>query len=274
MASYGAEPPGHPRRIHGGVAAAIDRDAGRAAAPRRRSTSRRKRHGIEHLAGIARRDVGALASMRADRDEAGIEARRPVISATTSSTLWSSTILTPISSICRSRLEHVARQAVGGDAEMHHAAGQRAGIADLDRVPEPREVIGGRQPARPGADHQHALARRRGRAIEAASRARSRQSPRKRSTAWMLTALSSCARLQLSRTGDSRPGRAPPATGCRRSASATPPRSGPPARGRAKPGCSRPPGTRDCTAAADRHRPAAVCATARSAAHARDPADA
>jgi hypothetical protein len=55
-----------------------------------------------------------------------------------------------------------ARQPVGRDAEMHHAAGHRPRLMDLDRMAEPCEVISGRQPARPGADDQHAFAARRG----------------------------------------------------------------------------------------------------------------
>ena len=57
------------------------------------------------------------------------------------------------------RHQIVARQAVGRDAEMQHAAGQRAGLVDLDLMTEPGQVIGGRQTARSGADHQDALAR-------------------------------------------------------------------------------------------------------------------
>ena len=53
-----------------------------------------------------------------------------------------------------------ARQAVGRDAEMQHAAGQRAGLADLDLMAEPGQVIGGRQTARAGADHQDSPAGR------------------------------------------------------------------------------------------------------------------
>ena len=49
-------------------------------------------------------------------------------------------------------------QPVGGDAVAHHPARLGAGVADLDLVPEPRQVIGGREPARPRADHEHALA--------------------------------------------------------------------------------------------------------------------
>jgi hypothetical protein len=42
---------------------------------------------------------------------------------------------------------------------MHHAARHGPGVADLHRVAEAGEVIGGGQAGRPGADHQHPLAR-------------------------------------------------------------------------------------------------------------------
>ena len=57
------------------------------------------------------------------------------------------------------RVEDLAGQAVARDAEAHHAAGQRAGVADRDGVAGARKLVGGRQPGGPGADDEHALAR-------------------------------------------------------------------------------------------------------------------
>jgi hypothetical protein len=62
--------------------------------------------------------------------------------------------------------EDVARQAVGGDPVAEHAAGRLAGVADLDLVPEAREVVRGREAARAAADHEHAPAGRRGDPLE------------------------------------------------------------------------------------------------------------
>ena len=56
------------------------------------------------------------------------------------------------------RGHHVAGQAVGRDPVAHHPACQLAGVANLDLVAEPCEVVGGGEPARPGADHQHTTA--------------------------------------------------------------------------------------------------------------------
>ena len=96
---------------------------------------------------------------------------------------------------CDLGVEDLARQPVARDAEAHHPAGPRAGVVDLDRVAEAREVVGGRQPGRPGADDEHALAGRRrasGATVQPCSIA---SSPRKRSTELIPTASSSCARL-------------------------------------------------------------------------------
>jgi len=52
----------------------------------------------------------------------------------------------------------VAGQAVSRDAEMQHAARHWTAFMNFDLVAEPRQVIGGAEPARTGADHQRALA--------------------------------------------------------------------------------------------------------------------
>jgi hypothetical protein len=69
------------------------------------------------------------------------------------------------------RVEHLARQAVLGDAEAHHPARDRARLPDGHRVAEARELIGGRKARGPGADDQHALAGRGGRPGELPARA-------------------------------------------------------------------------------------------------------
>ena len=54
-----------------------------------------------------------------------------------------------------------ARQPVGGNAEVQHAAGDRARVVHLHAVPEPGQMVRGREAARPRPDDQHALAGRR-----------------------------------------------------------------------------------------------------------------
>jgi hypothetical protein len=66
-------------------------------------------------------------------------------------------------------VQHVARQAVLGDAEAHHAAHQRAGFDDRHGVAQAAQVVGRRHARGPGADDQHVLAGFRRRAGEASN---------------------------------------------------------------------------------------------------------
>ena len=182
------------------------------------------------------------------------------------STRWPQVMRTPSAAIrSSSRVEHVAGQPVGRDAVAHHPAGLVAGVADLDLVAEPGQVVGGRQPARPGADDQHPLAAadRRARRTPSPAPARDRRgSARPSGSRPRCRARPGCRR---SRRGGSRPARGSPGTGCRRRAAARPARARRPRRAPARPGCSRRPGSRRCTAAADRRRRAAAPAPARCA---------
>jgi hypothetical protein len=64
------------------------------------------------------------------------------------------------------RLEFLARHAIGRDAEMDHAAGDRTGLAYLDLVAESPQVVGGRQPAGARADDEDLPAAGRLRCLE------------------------------------------------------------------------------------------------------------
>ena len=145
---------------------------------------------------------------------------------------------------------------------MHHAAGQRTGFVDLDRVAaggpdgrRPTDRSGRRRPPEPAC--RWAARRRATASFSSAAR-----SPRKRSTAWMLTALSSSPRLQLRLAGVI----ADPAMHGRQRVVAQERFPGlavfaRPAPDRARPGCFRRPGRRCCKAAGDRHRPAGASRT-------------
>ena len=158
----GAEAAGGARGIHGSVAAAIDDDA--ATEQRRRAGAGLVQHvdGIEHAGRVTGRDIDVLADPSADGDEDRIEA---------AGRLFGHQVLDLAvgNDLDPHRLDAgdvghqlLARQAVGGDAEMHHAAGERTGLVDLDGVAEPGQMIGRRQARGPGADHQHFAAARRG----------------------------------------------------------------------------------------------------------------
>ena len=161
-----AEPARHPRRVHGGVAAAVDRDA----TELRRLVGldrAQERHGVQHLASIARGDLGPLAEVRADRDEAGVEAAVPHLRLDILDLVIRGDPDAQLLDLTDLGLEQGARHAVGGNAEVHHAARDRAGIADLDLVPEAGEVVAGGDARGPGAHHQHPLARALRRTLEA-----------------------------------------------------------------------------------------------------------
>ena len=248
----GAQAPGGAGRVHRGVAAAVDDDAAaeqRACSPRAdiAAAARPRRARAPRRAPGYRRAGATWAPIATNT-----ASNRPVCcSARTSSTLWLSTILTPNRSMRAISAHQVgARQPVGGNAEMQHAAGDRAGLVDFDLMAEPGQMVRGGQAARPGADDQHALAGRRGgggdrpglgagevaeEALDRVDLTRQRPSGR------------DCSR---SRTDDSRRGRESRAAGYRRPASPTPCGSRRPAPARARPGCSRRPGRRGCRAAA------------------------
>ena len=167
-------------------------------------------------------------------------------------------------------VEHVAGQPVGRDAVPHHPARLVARVPDLHLVAEPGQVVGGRQPARPGTDHEHPLAaadRWRVEAPPLLEREVAQEPLDRVDRDGAVEARRGCRR---SRTGGSRPARGSRATDCPRRAHATPARAGPPGCATARPGCSRRPGSRRCTAAAGRRRRAGArgpgrCGSARAA---------
>ena len=53
------------------------------------------------------------------------------------------------------RFDHVARQAVFGNSEIQHAAGDGRGFEDRDRVAHQREIMRGRKSNRTSADHRN-----------------------------------------------------------------------------------------------------------------------
>ena len=101
-----------------------------------------------------------LADIRADREEGGVEPPRrdfgqDVFNFVIEDDLHSGGLDPP-----NFAHEILSGQTVGGNAELHHAAGHGRSFVDFDGVAQAGEMIGGRQPARPGADHQHSPAAR------------------------------------------------------------------------------------------------------------------
>ena len=192
----GAEALHGARDVDGRVAAAVDGDApsdARALAPVLDAAQQGR--GVEDARRVRGGDLDAVGEVRADGGEARVEA--PVVHG-------SRCVLDPRSGLDLHAhpddardlgVEHLAREAVPRDAVAHHPAQVRRRLADRHGVPEAREVVRGREAARPAADDEDVLARRRRPAAGARHPSRMARSPRKRSTAWIETAASSLARL-------------------------------------------------------------------------------
>ena len=218
---------------------------------------------VVDLAGVARGDVLTLAQVRADGEEHGVEAARRLLGHQVLDLVIEDDLDAQRRDAGDFGVEHLARQAVLRDAEMHHAARQRPRFVDHDRMTAPRQVPRDREAARAGADDEHALAG--GRRVRR-DRPAFRERPCRRGTA-RRRGCSPPRRpprgYRSLRTGDSRHARAPPACGLSRTmisqacAIAAGLRLGEPGldvfAGRARV---------DCTAAGGRRRAAASCGPA------------
>ena len=118
----------------------------------------------------------------ADRDEDGVELTRFLFGEDIVDSVIDGYLDAHTLNLADLLHEILARQPVGGNAEMKHAAGQRSCLVDLHLMAKPRQMIGGRETARTSPDHQHALAGARRFDGSGHSR-RTARSPRKRSTA-------------------------------------------------------------------------------------------
>ena len=151
-------PAGDPRGVHRRVAAAVDRHAPPDHGPLAGGDAAQERHRVHDAARIAGRDVHPLGEVCADGDEDRVESALVALG---------DQILDPVPAghphahrrdPVELAGEHVAGQPVGRDAVSHHPARLLARVSDLHLVAEPAQVVGGRQTARPGADHEHPLA--------------------------------------------------------------------------------------------------------------------
>jgi len=114
--------------------------------------------GIVDAPGVAAGDVGPLGEVGADRDEHGVEAALGLLLGEILDLVVEGDLDALLADPVDLAIQDVARQAVGRDAEVHHPAGHRPGVADLDVMAHQRQVMGARQAARPGTDDQHPLA--------------------------------------------------------------------------------------------------------------------
>ncbi len=155
----GAEPAGGAGGVERGVAAAVDDDF---AAEQRRPLAlhrAQEAHRVEDPRRPAGRDIGAPGDMGPDGEERRVEAA-PAHGGFDVVDLGIEDELDPHRHNAPDLgVEHVARQAIFGDAEAHHTAGQRPSLADRHPMAEAPQMIGGGEARRSGADDEHALAR-------------------------------------------------------------------------------------------------------------------
>ncbi len=117
------------------------------------------RYRVEHLGCAAGRNVGALRDVGTDGQEHRVEAAGRLRLEHVADLRIELERDAEVEDAVDFRLQDLARQPVLRDPEAHHAARDRTGLADRDRVTPQREVIRRRQARRPGADDQNALAR-------------------------------------------------------------------------------------------------------------------
>ena len=131
-----------------------------------RGHAAQERHGVDDVAGVGGGDVHSFGQVCADRDEHGIEGSLAALELEVVDPVVAGQPHPERGDPIDLGAHHIPRQPVGGNPVAHHPARLRAGVANLDLVAEPREVVGGRQTARTRADHEHALAGPRPRGIE------------------------------------------------------------------------------------------------------------
>ena len=156
----GAEPPRGARRVHRRVAAAVDRDAPANLRCAADLDALEELQRVVDLAGVARRDVLALAEVRADGQKDRVEPAVGLFGHEILDFVVEDDLDAEVADAIDLGVEHFARQAVFRDAEVHHAARHRSRFVDDHRVAQEGQVPGRRQAARSGADDEHALARR------------------------------------------------------------------------------------------------------------------
>jgi hypothetical protein len=157
---FRAEPRGGPSRIHRRIAATVDRDT--PANPRffvSRFDFLQKLQRVIHLAGITHRNLLALAEVRAHREKDRIETPAGLLGQEIGDFVVQDDLDADSADAFDLAVQHFPWQAVLRDAEVHHAAGHRSGLMDDDLVPAARQVPGGRETTRSGADDEDPLMR-------------------------------------------------------------------------------------------------------------------
>jgi hypothetical protein len=151
------QPPGNPRGVHRGVAAAVHGHPPADHRPRPRRDTAQERHRVHDPARFPGRDFHPLGQVRADRDEDRVEPALAPLRLQVVDPVAAGDPHTQRGDPLDLDGQHVPRQPVGWDAVAHHPAGFWARVADLDLVSEPRQVVRRGKPAGSRAHHQYPL---------------------------------------------------------------------------------------------------------------------
>ena len=111
-----------------------------------------QRDRVEDLRSRAGGDVGALAEVRTDGEEDGVEPARPHLVEDARHGAVQLHVDTEVDDALDLGVENVAGEPVRGDPEAHHPARPRPGVVDRHRVAETDEVVGGGEARRPRSD--------------------------------------------------------------------------------------------------------------------------
>ena len=161
-----AQPLGGAGGVHRGVAAAVDGDPPaqqrRAGGPILHVAQQRDR--VDDLAPPSRRGRRRGWRAGADGQEDGVETPLELLGDHVGDVVPELELHAELGDPLDLGVEDLARKAVLGNPVAHHPAGDGGGVPDRHLVSEQRQVVGGREARRAGADHEHALAAgRRGR---------------------------------------------------------------------------------------------------------------
>jgi len=154
----GAESLGHPGRVHGRVAAPIDRHSSAQSRRLPGLHTLQETDGVENLPRIPGRNVHPLGEVGANGHENGVETTGRLFRQHVLDFVVEDNADTEVLDPPHFRVQHLPGQPIGRDSEMHHAAGHRPCLADFHLVPQAAQVIRDRQSARAGAHHQDLVA--------------------------------------------------------------------------------------------------------------------
>ncbi len=151
------------RRVDGGVAAAVDRDATADAQLVAGFHLLEELNRVVDSGHVGGGNLLAPAEVCADGEEHGIEAAVRHVLFQIDHPAIELDLDAQADDARDFRVENLARQPVFRDAEVHHPAGDRTRVEDRHRMPATRQLPGGGQSARSRADDEDPFPGRRGR---------------------------------------------------------------------------------------------------------------